>query len=528
MYDILIKNGKIIDGTGNPWFLADIGIVKDKVVFIGNSKEGEIEAKEKIDANGKYVTPGFIDLHTHSDFTILPNPLGESKIRQGITTEIGGNCGFSLGPVENKYLEQLKKFVAFMPVELSWDWEDIGGFLSKIKAQGTSVNFGTLVGQGVLRIAAMGFDNRVAQDRELEKMKRDLQTALDQGAVGLSVGLVYAPGSYAPKEELIKLVKVVAKNNKIFTTHVRDEGEMVEESIGEVLNIAEQTGVSLHISHLKATGQDNWPKMDKIIEMIEKTRAKGIDVTFDVYAYNALNTLLTALLPGWGQDGGVEAIVRRIEDKSSKLALMEELEKENLKYGGWQSIMVASVKYVQNKWAEGKTIMQIAKEQGKVPAEAMLDLLHDDECSIMAVCFSMDDENVIKALKHPLSMLGSDGKSLSLEGQLAAGRPHPRNYGAFPRFIARYVREKGIMPLEEAIRKMTSAPAQKLKQSRRGILKEGFYADVIIFDYERIEDKATFIKPQQYPEGIEYIIVNGKITICHGQHTGALAGQIIN
>ena len=283
----------------------------------------------------------------------------------------------------------------------------------------------------------------------------------------------------------------------------------------------------MHISHLKATGQDNCPKMDIIIEMIEKTRAKGIDVTFDVYAYNALNTLLTALLPGWGQAGGVEAIVRRIEDKSSKRALMQELEKENLKYGGWQNIMVASVKYDQNKWAEGKTIMQIAEEQGKVPAEAMLDLLHDDECSIMVVCFSMDDENVIKALKHPLSMLGSDGKSLSTEGKLAAGRPHPRNYGAFPRFIAKYVRDKGIMPLEEAIRKMTSAPAQKIKQRRRGILREGFYADVVIFDYEKIEDKATFIKPQQYPEGIDYIIVNGKITISNGRHTGALAGQII-
>ena len=526
MYDIFVKNGRIIDGTGNPWFYGDIGIAEDKIAFIGKSQE-DVEAKEIIDATGKYVTPGFIDLHTHSDFTILPNPLGESKIRQGITTEVGGNCGFSLGPVECKYLDQLKKFVAFMPVELSWDWKDIGGFLDKIKAQGTSVNFGTLVGQGVLRIAAMGFENRVAQKRELEKMKYDLQTALDQGALGLSVGLVYAPGSYAPIDELLELVKIVAKNDKIFTAHVRNEGERVEESIGEVLSIAEATGVNLHISHLKATGQDNWPKMDRIIEMIEKTRAKGIDVTFDVYAYNALNTLLTALLPGWGQEGGVEAIVRRIEDKSSKRALMEELEKENLKYGGWQNIMVASVKYDQNKWAEGKTIMQIAEEQGKVPAEAMLDLLHDDECSIMVVCFSMDDENVIKALKHPLSMLGSDGKSLSTEGKLAAGRPHPRNYGAFPRFIAKYVRDKGIMPLEEAIRKMTSAPAQKIKKRRRGILREGFYADVVIFDYEKIEDKATFIKPQQYPEGIDCIIVNGKITISNGQHTGALAGQII-
>lgn len=524
MFDLVIKNGMIFNGTGNPWFYGDIGIIGDKIACIGQINP---EAKEVIDAEKMCVAPGFIDIHTHSDFTILENPKGESKIRQGVTTELGGHCGFSLAPVKDQYLEEMKKFTSFIPANLKWNWRTIRDYLARIEENGTSINFCTLVGHGVLRISAMGFENRPATPEEIKEMEKNLEQALDEGAMGLSAGLVYAPGSFANKDEFKSLLKIVAKKEKIFAAHVRDEGDGVEEAIEEVLTLAEETGVKLQICHLKATGKANWDKMEKLIEKIERTREKGFDVTFDVYPYNALNTLLTALLPGWFQAGGVGAIVKRTEDPEARKRVRPQLEKESLKYGGWENIMVASVKKDTNKWIEGKTIQEAANQKEKEPVEIVLDLLHDDECGTMVVCFSMSEDNVIKALSHPLSMLGSDGKSLATEGPLSAGRPHPRNFGAFPRFISKYVREDKSISLQEAIRKMTSAPAQKLGLRRRGLLLEGYYADIVVFDYNTIRDTATFVYPQQYPVGIKYVIVNGKITIKNGEHTGALNGAVL-
>lgn len=525
MSSLLIKNGKIIDGTGNPWFYGDIAISSGKIVEVG--KGLAFAADKVIDANHNYVTPGFIDVHTHSDFTILKCPTADSKIHQGITTEVGGNCGFSLAPVNPTYLEATKKFVSFMPSELDWNWTTITELLSLIKEQGSAVNFGTLVGQGLLRIAAMGFDNRVPTEQEMETMKTMLADALDQGAVGLSMGLVYAPGSYASKEEIIELAKIAAKKNKVLTAHVRNEGEEVVESVKEVIEIASRAQVSLQISHLKATGKDNWAKKDLLIELVEEARSKGLDVTFDVYPYNALNTLLTALLPGWAQEGGIEKILTRIAEKESRERLLVELEHESVKYGGWDNIMVASVKYPKNRWVEGKTFAEIAKAESKSPQESMLDLLYEDECSIMVVCFSMSEENIEKALKHPLSMLGSDGKILTTTGELGEGRPHPRNFGAFPRFLTKYVRENQIMSLEEGIRKMTSAPAQKYHIQERGILKPGYKADVLVFDLDKLQDNPTFENPKCYATGFDFIIVNGEVTIEKDKHLGVTNGELI-
>lgn len=525
MFDLVIKNGKIIDGSGNVWFYGNLGIIGENITYIGT--DNEIEGKEILDAQGMYVTPGFIDIHTHSDFTILQCPLAESKIRQGITTELAGHCGYSVAPINPKYFEGLKKFTAFMPGSLDWSWDSIGGFLDKIEEQGLSNNFQTLVGQGTLRIAVMGFEQRKASAQEMEDMKQLLRECLDQGAAGMSMGLVYSPGSFAPKEEIVELAKVLKEKNKMLTAHIRDEGDTVEEALREVLDIAELSCVKVQICHLKAQGKLNWSKMDILFQMIEETREKGIDVTFDVYAYTKLNTLLTALLPGWAQDGGVDAMVSRCSCEETRRPILEELEPIALKYGGWENITVASVNLPENTWTEGKTLLELATETKVTPGEAMLNLLRDDLCSIMVVCNCMEEGNVIKALKHPLSMLGSDGKILATEGPLSAGKPHPRNYGAFPRLLSNYIRNKGIMSLEEGIRKMTSASAQKMGLKDRGLLREGMKADIVIFDFNTIKDVGTFTSPHHYAEGIEVVIVNGALTVYKGKHTGALKGKVL-
>jgi N-acyl-D-amino-acid deacylase len=526
MFDILIKNGRILDGTGNPWFHGNVGILDGKIELL--DKGSSPEAQQIIDAQGKYVAPGFIDIHTHADFTVLRNPLLESTIQQGVTTAIGGNCGFSMAPLKKDLLEDTKRFLAFVPVELDWEWSTMAEFLERVRTQGIAINFGTLVGQGILRINSMGFQGRKATTKEMDTMKAALNMALDEGAVGLSLGLVYAPGSFAPHEELVELAKVLEKRNKILTVHLRDESDRVEESLQEILDVAEQTGVSLEISHLKAAGMPNWGKMERLIEMIEASRKKGVDITFDVYPYNALNTLLTALLPDWVQEGGVEKMLQRLDDKNLRQNLIEELSESNMRYGGWENIIIASVHNIDLSETTGKSFADLAKEQSMTPEETMIQLLYEDHCSTMVICYNMKIKNIEMGLAHPLSMLGSDSQSLANHGELAKGRPHPRNFATFPRFISEFVRNRGLIPLSEAIRKMTSAPAQKLGLSNRGLLKNGFAADLVIFDFDKIKDTATFEDPLQYPTGIDTVIVNGKVALQDGQQNNCLNGIVIS
>lgn len=525
MFDVLIKNGRVIDGSGNPWVEADVAIQGDVIAYVG--KGGDLRGKLEVDALGCYVTPGFIDIHTHSDFTVLQCPEGHSKIRQGITTELAGHCGYSLVPVEPERLEGLKKFSSFMPGSLDWDWVSVEDLLNKIDKEGISMNFQTLIGQGTLRIAAMGFEQREGTPQELERMKALLSQALDQGAAGMSMGLVYSPGSFAPMEEIVELAKLIRDKDKILTAHVRDEGDQVEEALEELLEIGRRSGVKIQMCHLKAQGKLNWPKMDHLIQMIERAREQGVDVTFDAYAYTRLNTLLLALLPGWAQEGGVPSVVARLSDETQRERILAELPPIALKYGDWDNITIASVGDKANAWIEGRTLAEIALETKVPPAEAMLNALRDDQCGIMVVANCMDEQNVIKALKHPLGMLCSDGKILSQEGPLSLGRPHPRNYGAFPRFLAHYIRDMGIMPLEEAVKKMTSAPAQKMGLWDRGVLRPGLKADVAVFDFERFQDHGTFTDPHQYATGLKALFVNGALTIENDRHTGCRNGRVL-
>lgn len=528
MYQIIIKNGKIIDGTGNPWYYGDIGIAEDVIKYIGFIKPEDIRPDTLvIDAENKYVSPGFIDIHTHSDFTVLQHPWGSSKLYQGVTTELAGNCGYSLAPVNYEFLEGLKKYTAFMPGKLKWNWQSMADFYDEVRAVKPALNFLSLVGHGVIRIAVMGFEQIKAKKEDIEKMAQLLEACLDQGAAGMSLGLAYSPGGFSSKTELIPLAEVVRSRSKLLTAHIRDEGDTVEEALQEILEIGEETGVKLHISHLKSQGKLNWHKMDRILELIEMARNRGVEVTYDLYPYTKLNTLLMALLPRWAQNGGIDEIVQNLQKPENKAKVLLELEAIALKYGGWDNIVVASCQLDKNSWCEGLAISEIAGGHGVSEGEAFIKLMIEDKCGVMAVCNCLSEENVEKTLNHPLAMLCSDGKILATEGVLSGGKPHPRNYGAFPRLIAHYVREKEIMALENAVRMMTSYPAQKIGLTNRGILKVGLKADLLVFDRDKIKDKATFEKPHQYSIGIDTVIINGGLTMSEGKPTGVRKGAVL-
>lgn len=526
MYDLVIRNGRILDGTSNPWFRADIGIIGDKIAKIGTI-DGD-ESKETIEAAGFYVVPGFIDPHTHSDYTIIQEPCAYSKIFQGVTTEIGGNCGFSVAPINPDTLNEAKEYVSFMPGSLSWNWKRLRDYFAILEKTGISNNFGSLIGHGFLRLAVMGFKNSQPATSEIDGMKILLREGLNDGAKGLSFGLAYPPGQFAQNEELIEFARIVKEfHGKLLTFHLRSEGDAVVESIREAIQIGRTVDLPVHISHLKCTGPHNWQKIDEIFSIIEKARKDGIDVTFDIYPYIASSTTLTSLIPAWAMEGGIRGMLERIQDSVTWKKIIPAIEREKDLIGGWEKIMISGVRVEENKKFEGKTVREIAEMEGYSEIEVILNLLMKERGAIFAIFFNMSEEIQDMIMKHPCAMIGSDGKILSTQGVLSEGKPHPRNFGAFPRVIARSVRERRILGLSEAIRKMTSFPARRFGINYRGLLKEGIFADIVIFDFECVNDLATFSDPKQYPVGIEYVIVNGRITVYRGNHTGIRAGIII-
>jgi N-acyl-D-amino-acid deacylase len=524
MLDLLIKNGTIIDGSGAEGFPADLGIRGERVVAIGNLADAA--AACVIDAQNHVVAPGFVDPHTHSDFTILQDPYCNSKIRQGVTSEIAGNCGFSLFPLLPEKIAAVKSYVSFMPGSLDWNWgsfKDIAGLLGKT---GIAGNFGSLVGHGMARIMAMDFSSETAGRDQLASMSDLLAEALSQGAMGLSLGLAYPPGSYANREELTTLSRVVrCYPHALVTAHLRDEGDGLMESVEEILHVARESGVPVHISHHKATGPANWGKVHQTMEIMAAAAAGGADVTFDVYPYTAGNTTIVSLFPRWSMDKGVEGLMERLVTERSRIA--REMEAQAQRVGGWDRIVVATVKTAQNKPYEGKSIAEIAQERAVDGVSAIIDLCASERGAVNVILFYIDDQDVKAVMRHPQSMFGSDGKILKTEGPLSAGKPHPRNFGAFPRILAKYVREEKTLSLPEAIRKMTSLPAARFSLDRRGLLKEGYFADITIFDQLTVRDTATFSAPQQYPVGIPHVIVNGVAVIEGGELTGALPGKVL-
>ncbi|MCX8168741.1 MAG: D-aminoacylase [Candidatus Methanomethylicia archaeon] len=531
MYDIVINNVKIVDGTGSPWYYGSIAIRNKKIIEIkrkGKFKSGEYV----IDGHGLMAAPGFIDVHSHSDAYLLINPKAESKIRQGVTTEVIGNCGSSMAPILKDKLDIFKRRLGELAQYISWDWSTFKEYKEKLEKNGIAINVVPLIGHGTLRINVMGYDRREPKKEELNEMKKLLDQSMKNGAFGLSTGLIYTPGAYAKTEEVIELAKVVAKYGGMYFSHIRSEADQLIEAIKEAIRIGREAGVRVEISHLKSAGIRNWGKINEALKLMEEAREEGIDVTADFYPYTAGSTSLTACIPPWAHEGGIEEMMKRLKDPELRTKIKLDIETktegwENLaNLCGWDRIVVASCE--KNRHYEGLSISEIAKINGKDPYDQAFDLIVEEEGRVQIILHMMREEDMLQAMKSPYTMVGTDGSSIAPYEPLGRGKPHPRNYGTFPRIIGRYARDMKVITIEEAIRKMTSIPANKLNLVNRGLIKRGFWADIVLFNPKTIIDTATFENPHQYPRGIEYIIINGEIVIDKGEHTGKLPGKVLS
>jgi N-acyl-D-amino-acid deacylase len=522
-FDILIKNGTVVDGLSDRVLRADVGIVGERVQAIGDL--GAAQAKIIIEATGKAVTPGFIDIHSHTDAVeLLVNPKGESKIRQGVTLEVSGNCGGSSFPYKKEISEEEKRFSKRYGLER--DWVDLAGYLARVQKTGLAFNYITLVGQGTIRDYVMKEDRRKPTAAELELMQKLVAQAMEQGAFGISSGLEYTPSGFASTEEVVELARVAAKYGGFYATHVRSEDNFVIEAVAEAIYIAEKAGLPLQISHFKSCGTINWWKMPKLFDLVEVAAKRGVAVTADRYPYTAYSTGLSVNFPQSALAGGNEAFVKRLQDPVKRRELREET-MQKLEGTPWENILLTSLDEEENQRFIGKTIQQAAAELNQDPYEFMCDILIKEKGGVGYVGFGMSEEQTEETLRHPLVMLCSDGSALAPYGPLHQGKPHPRNYGTFPRFLGHYVRDRKALALPEAVKKMTSMPAAKLGLRDRGTLKQGNFADIVVFDPATIADKATYTDPEQYSAGIDYVIVNGKVVIDHDNHTGALPGKVL-
>ena len=528
----LVQRGKSQTGNrekGKIWETALFGRFNfqagSRLARASRSKQTEtIKAKQIIDAEGKVVCPGFIDIHSHTGVELLVNPRAESKIRQGVTTEISGNCGSSDFPLKEILSEEEKRY--FERLGIKERWTNLASFARILVNKKISLNWGTLIGHGTIRAYVMGEERRVPSSSELEAMKKLVAQGMEQGAFGLSTGLEYTPSGFAEREEIIALCRVVAQYGGIYATHIRSEDNEVIEAVGEAISIAAEAGLPLEISHLKACGQRNWWKMPYLFDLMEKANQRGLAVTADAYPYTAYSTGLTVFFPFWALASGQEEFLRKLRSPEERKKMKAETEE---KLGGmpWLNVVIVDVQTEKNRALIGKNIAEAAKERGLEPFDLACDLLIEEKGNVSIVGFGMSEENVVATLRHPLVMIASDGSALAPYGPLHRGRPHPRNYGTFPRFLGHYVRDQKILTLPEAIRKITFMPAAKLGLRDRGVIKEGYFADLVIFDPEKISDRATYTDPEQYPVGIDYVIVNGTIVLDHGEHTNQFPGKFL-
>lgn len=520
MFDWRIRQARILDGSGTPWFRGDVGISDGRIVAVGDLTE--VAAKRELDASGLCLAPGFIDVHTHSDFSLLRFPRGESRISQGVTTEVGGNCGLAPFPVDPVRLDLLRQSTSFMAATLSWEWRSANDFVRFLEGLPLSHNLMLLAGHGAIRTAVMGFERRSPTAEELEGMKRLVAEAMEAGAAGLSSGLIYAPGSFAQTDELVELCKVVCRYGGLYTTHMRNESDRLLESVREALTIGRQASVPVQISHHKAVGDRNWGRVRDSLALVDEARRAGQDVTLDQYPYTGASTTFTAMIPEWAMEGGVAALLERLQDPSLRDRIAVETEQKS-PYG-WDRVVVAAVRKPEHSRYEGLNIEDMGKLQGVDPVLAALDLLEAEEGPFSIIRFGACEEDVEYVMRHPQVMVGSDGYSIS---PALGAKPHPRNYGTFPRVLGRYAREKGIMSLEEAVRKMTSLPAQRFGLRDRGLVRPGQVADLVLFDPASVADTATYAEPHQYAAGIQWTMVAGEMVWQEGKDTGAVVGKVL-
>ena len=516
-YDIIIQNAKIVDGTGNPWYQADVGIYHDKIVSIG--KLDARLAKRVVDASGKIITPGFIDMLGQSEYAILVDNRAMSKISQGITTEINGE-GESPAPVNDKILKE-----RFDEYKLTIDWTDFNGYFARVENNRSAINLGSYVGATTAREYVIGFDYREPTPDELSQMKQIVRTAMQQGAMGVSSALEYTPAMFAKTPELIELAKVSAEFGGIYATHIRDEQEKVIESVLEAADIARGAKIPVEIWHLKVNQKPNWGKMPEVVRIIQQQRNEGLDITADQYPYIASSNELTQWLPGWVREGGTEKLMQRLQDPMIRKQIKKELASK--KWLDFQLVMICSVSNPELKKWEGKRFSEVIAASKKEPLDVMFDFLVADSGRTDRVTFGMTEEDLRMGMAQTWTSFCTDAVARATEGPLSLGKHHPRTFGSFPRILAKYVREDKIVTLEDAIRKMTSLPAQRMGIKDRGILKPGFFADLVVFDPVTITDKATFENPHQYSEGISLVIVNGMPVWENGKFTGNLPGRVI-
>ncbi|MET1102044.1 MAG: D-aminoacylase [Pyrodictiaceae archaeon] len=520
-YDLIIRNGIILDGTGSPPFRADIGIRGDTITRIGDLSGAK--AERVIDASGLYVAPGFIDIHNHSDVSLLAIPTADNYVLQGVTTLVVGNCGSSPAPLSEENKELIERYQALYP-EVNINWKDFGEYLERLDSTPKKVNVATLVGFGAVRSSVLGFEDVKPSERQLEEMKQAVEEAMRAGAFGLSTGLIYTPQNYADTYEIIELCRVVAQYGGIYATHMRNEGIKLLDSITEAVKIGLESGCPVEVSHLKAVGKPAWGLVRRALQLIEYYVSLGYDASADAYPYTATSTSLSILLPPHMREGGVSKLVERLTEIESLSRLRREMEEAWKSTGriiGWDQVVIALS--MTHPEAEGKSIEELAKEWGVDPVEAIVRLLVDDKGQTTAIYHTLHEGDVIDAISSPFVAIGSDG-SVQRYGK---GRPHPRSYGTFPRVIARYVKELKTISLPEAIRKMTSLPARKLRLWDRGLIRPGMKADIVVFDYYYIRDTATFENPHSYPKGIEYVVVNGAVAVEEGRLTRVMSGRLL-
>lgn len=524
-FDLVIRGSTILDGTGAPAWTADIGILGDMIAALGSISPEQ--GKRTIDASGLHAAPGFIDIHTHSDSRIFRYPTADSRVRQGVTTEVTGNCGGSAAPIDGARADERRANLS-RDLDRPVSWSSVRSYLEALQANGLSINHALLLGQGTLRSNAIGLVDRRLTEAELKGVLRAVEQGLDEGAFGLSTGLEYTPGRYTPTEEITAMARIVARAGGVYTSHIRNEEARLLESVNEAISIGRQAGVRVEVSHLKAAGRPNWAMQAAAIDLIESARRQGVEVLADAYPYTAYSTGLSIFVSDWALDGGWPALSARLKNGTDRARIRTEMrDRIRNEPGDYELIVISSVDSEADREFVGQNVAGIANTWRVEPVDAILRLLEQNEGDVGYIGHAMSPENVALVLRHPLVMIGSDGYSMAPEGPAARTRPHPRSYGTFPRVLGYYTREQHLFDLPTAVRKMTSMPADQAGLRDRGRIARGKKADLVLFDANAIRDQATFDDPHRYPTGVPFVIVNGRLVVDEGRHTGAKPGQVL-
>jgi N-acyl-D-amino-acid deacylase len=528
-YDIIIKNGTVYDGTGNSARRADVGIKGDKIVAVGDLQSAK--ATTIVDADGLAVAPGFINMLSWAVDDLIIDGRSMGDIKQGVTTEIFGE-GDSMGPLNSEM--KRRRVEGQGDAKFAIEWTTLTEYLQYLEKRGVSANVASFIGATTIREYVIGLEDKKATPAQMHQMRELVRREMEAGALGIGSSLIYAPAFYAPTEELIELCKVAASYQGKYISHMRSEGNRLIEAVEELLRIAREARIPAEIYHLKAAGKENWPKMERVIAMVEKARREGLKITADMYTYPAGATGLEASMPPWVLDGGYEALFKRLQDAETRKKIAHEIRTptgkwENLYLGAGspERVILVGFKNESLKKYTGKTLAEVARLRNEDPVETIMNLVLEDRSRVGTVYFMMDEENIKRQIKLPWVSFGSDGGSMATEGVFLKSSTHPRAYGNFARLLGKYVREEKVIPLEEAIRKLTSLPATNLGLTERGLLKEGYFADVVVFDPQTIADKATFAQPHQYAVGVKHVFVNGVQVLKDGEHTGAKPGRAL-